>query len=40
LVEEVKRFSALFDTEKALAEVVLFTIIDELLVYEGNEESW
>jgi hypothetical protein len=38
-VEEVERLGVLFDAEEELAEVVLFTIVSELLIYEGNEGS-
>jgi hypothetical protein len=39
LVEEVERLGALLDAEEALAKVVLFTIVSELLVYESDEGS-
>jgi hypothetical protein len=35
----VERLGALLDTEEVLVKVVLFTIVSELLVHEGNEES-
>jgi hypothetical protein len=35
----VEGFGALLDAEEALAEVVLFTIVSELLIHESNEGS-